>query len=104
MVEAMAGKDMAQFGRLLDEAWDLKKRIDPDSTTEIIEGILRRSSPFILGAKLMGAGGGGFLLLVCRSGEAGRALRAELEANPPNDRARFFEFDISAEGLAVTVC
>jgi fucokinase len=104
MVEAMAGKDMAQFGRLLGEAWNLKKRIDPDSTTEVIEEILRRAAPLLLGAKLMGAGGGGFLLLVCRSTDAAKALRAELEGAPPNDRARFFEFDISTEGLAVTVC
>ena len=104
MVEAMAAKDLDRFGRLLSEAWTLKKMIDPDSTTEVIEEILRRAAPMILGAKLMGAGGGGFLLLVCRSGDSAKALRGELEAHPPNDRARFFEFDISADGLAVTVC
>jgi galactokinase/mevalonate kinase-like predicted kinase len=104
MVEAMAAKDAARFGRLLNEAWNLKKRIDPESTTEVIEKILRQAAPMLLGAKLMGAGGGGFLLLFCRSGDSAKALRAELDAHPPNDRARFFEFAVSADGLAVTVC
>lgn len=104
MAEAMAGKDIVLFGRRLGQAWDLKKRIDPDSTTEVIEDILRRAEPEILGAKLMGAGGGGFLLLVGRSTDSARKLRTELEAHPPNDRARFFDFEISTEGLAVTVC
>jgi len=104
MVEALAAKDLERFGRRLGEAWELKKRIDPDSTTPVIEAILRQAGPMLLGAKLMGAGGGGFLLLACRSAEAARAVRAELEAHPPNDRARFFEFGVSAVGLAVTVC
>jgi fucokinase len=104
MAEAMASKDLAQFGSLLGEAWGLKKRIDPESTTEVIEEVLRRTAPFVLGAKLMGAGGGGFLLLACPSAGAVKALRENLEADPPNGRARFFDFDISADGLAVTVC
>ncbi len=104
MVEAMAAKDLTGFGRRLGEAWDLKKRIDPDSTTEVIEETLRRAAPLVVGAKLMGAGGGGFLLLVSPSADSAKALRQELEAHPPNDRARFFGFDISTEGLAVTVC
>ena len=32
------------------------------------------------------------------------AVRAMLETDPPNERARFFDFDISREGLVVTVC
>jgi len=31
-------------------------------------------------------------------------VRKMLEAEPPNARARFFEFDISREGLVVTAC
>jgi hypothetical protein len=27
-----------------------------------------------------------------------------LEKNPPNDKARFFDYSISREGLVVTVC
>ena len=103
MVEAMAGKDIRRFGELIDVAWNLNKQIDPDSTTEVIEEILSRIKPHIYGAKLLGAGGGGFLLMVCRTPDDAVAVRRLLTEAPPNDRARFFDFDISAEGLAVTV-
>ncbi|MEW5901118.1 MAG: L-fucokinase, partial [Acidobacteriota bacterium] len=104
LVEAMAGKDIRRFGELIEMGWNLKKEIDPDSTTEIIEEILRRARPRMHGATVLGAGGGGFLLIVCTSADDGRAVREELEKNPPNDRARFFGFEVSSEGLAVTVC
>jgi hypothetical protein len=32
------------------------------------------------------------------------AVREMLERDPPNDRARFFDFRVSTEGLVVTVC
>lgn len=41
--------------------------------------------------------------MVCRSPEDAAAVRQILNDAPPNDRARFFDFSISAEGLAVTV-
>jgi fucokinase len=104
MVEAMASKDMKRFGELTAVAWDLKKQIDPDSTTEVIEGIISRIQPHAHGAALLGAGGGGFLLIVCRSPQDAASVRSKLLDNPPNDRARFFDFDISSEGLAVTAC
>ena len=104
MSEAMAAKDMRRFGELIDLAWQLNKRIDPDSTTPVIEAILERIKKHIWGAKLLGAGGGGFLLIVAKSpGEAAKVRRI-LEEAPPNDRARFFEYDISHEGLNVTAC
>ena len=103
MVEAMAAKDIRRFGELIDVAWNLNKRIDPDSTTEVIEEILARIKPHIYGAKLLGAGGGGFLLMACRTQKDAAAVHQLLNEAPPNDRARFFDFDISAEGLAVTV-
>jgi len=103
MAEAMAAKDIRKFGEFIDVAWNLNKKIDPDSTTDVIEQILRNIQPHIYGAKLLGAGGGGFLLMVCRSPEDAAAVRKLLKVSPPNDRARFFDFSISAEGLAVTV-
>jgi fucokinase len=104
MSEAMAAKDAAAFGRLIDVAWRLNKRIDPASTTPDIETVLAKIRRHIYGAKLLGAGGGGFLMIAARSPEDARRIRAKLEAAPPNGRARFFDFGISREGLSVTVC
>jgi galactokinase/mevalonate kinase-like predicted kinase len=81
----------------------LNNRLDPQSTTPEIESLLERVSSRIWGAKLLGAGGGGFLLLVCRSPEDAAQVRDEFLARPPNHRARFFDYDINREGLAVTV-
>jgi galactokinase/mevalonate kinase-like predicted kinase len=104
MAEAMSRKSVEEFGRLLNDAWGLKKGLDPESTTPMIESILRRVAGRIFGATLLGAGGGGFLLLVCRSEADAQEVRRTLTHNPPNTRARFFEFDVNQEGLVVTVC
>jgi len=104
VADAMARKDLPEFGRLVDVAWELNKRLDPNSTTEEVEAILDRIRPHVHGAKLLGAGGGGFLLMVCKSPQDAAAVREMLEAEPPNERARFFDFNISREGLVVTVC
>ena len=104
VADAMARKDLPAFGRLMAEAWRQNKQLDPDSSNEQIEEMLARVGPHLHGAKLLGAGGGGFLLMVCRSTEDARAVRRMLEADPPNERARFFDFDINHEGCAISVC
>ena len=45
----------------------------------------------------------GFMMIVCKSADDD-AVRNMLESAPPNDRARFFDFDVSREGLIVNVC
>jgi len=104
MAEAMSRKDGCRFGEFIDLAWRLNKRIDPESTTPEIEEILARIRRRIYGAKLLGAGGGGFLLLVCRSEADAAAVRKILETHPPNPRARFFSYEIGDRGLQVTAC
>ena len=104
VAEAMARKDIAEFGRLIDQVWQLNKRLDPDSSNRQIEQMLSRVRPWIHGAKLLGAGGGGFLLLICKSPQDAARVQAELDSNPPNDKARFFEFAVSMAGLGVSVC
>jgi galactokinase/mevalonate kinase-like predicted kinase len=104
MAEVIAGKDLSSFGRLLDVAWQLNKRLDPHSSNEEIESLLGRAAPHIHGAKLLGAGGGGFLLLVCKSSDDAGRLKSIFQAAPPNPRARFFEFGVSPAGLALSVC
>ena len=53
MAEAMGRKDIRQFGRMIDRAWNLNLQLDPQSTTPEIEELLARIRPYIYGAKLL---------------------------------------------------
>ncbi|HPD13460.1 MAG TPA: L-fucokinase [Planctomycetota bacterium] len=104
MAEAMGRRDLPEFGRLLGRSWELHKQLNPEATSGPLEALMARVQPFVHGARIVGAGSGGFLLMVCKSPEDAAAVRKELEAAPPNERARFFDFEISRTGLVVTAC
>ena len=104
IAEAMSRKSLEEFGRLIELARELTKDINPNINNEQVETLLARVRPHLFGARLLGAGGGGFLLMICKSPADAQAIRDSLNAQPPNDRARFFDFNVSKEGLVVTVC
>ncbi len=55
--------DLDDFGRLLDESWQLKKKTGEHiSTNSIDELYMAGKNAGALGGKLLGAGGGGFLV------------------------------------------
>ncbi len=58
------GRDFADFGVLLHEGWKLKRRLSSKVTTPWIDELYERARDAgAVGGKLLGAGGGGFLLL-----------------------------------------
>lgn len=62
-VEALTSGNLAAFGCLLHETWMLKRELsDKVSTPEIDELYYRACKAGALGGKVLGAGGGGFLL------------------------------------------
>jgi galactokinase/mevalonate kinase-like predicted kinase len=103
LVVAMENGDMQGFGKLIERALQLKKEIDPSSSNPEIEKILEKFKPYRVGATFLGAGGGGFLLVVCKSPEDAAKAKKTLEKNPPNPEARFFDYSINTTGLEVTV-
>jgi len=57
-------KDILEFGKLLNEAWQIKKSLtDKISTFQIDDIYLRARKTGAVGGKILGAGGGGFMLL-----------------------------------------
>ncbi|CCX59773.1 predicted kinase related to galactokinase and mevalonate kinase [Blautia hydrogenotrophica CAG:147] len=55
--------DLDDFGRLLDYTWKLKRQTGAAISTDSIDGLYARGiAAGALGGKLLGAGGGGFLL------------------------------------------
>lgn len=63
--EVLTGRgDLRDFGALLHETWELKRSISPDVSTPMIDDIYDRARKAgAIGGKLLGAGGGGFVLL-----------------------------------------
>ena len=55
---------ITDFGKLMHEGWRLKKKFVPGVSTRLVdEAYTVAQSKGALGGKLLGAGGGGFLLL-----------------------------------------
>lgn len=66
MKNALLRGHLDDFGHLLHEAWQTKKHMDPAITTPQIDEMYeagRREGA--IGGKILGAGGGGYLLLYC---------------------------------------
>lgn len=60
----LTGGDLDEFGRLLDYTWKLKRGVNSAvSTSQIDQAYATAVKAGALGGKLLGAGGGGFLLL-----------------------------------------
>lgn len=60
-------RDLDDFGRLLDETWKLKRQTGDKVSTDSIDEIYQKGcAAGAVGGKLLGAGGGGFLLFYVR--------------------------------------
>jgi len=71
--------NLESFGKLLDENWQLKKSLSSKiSGSEIDDIYMLGKKNGALGGKLLGAGGGGFLLFYCRKENQG-ALRIAMK-------------------------
>ncbi len=103
MKEDLDHRNIDAFGGKIADAWELNKTLDPGTSNEEIEAILGRISHLIHGAKLLGAGGGGFFFIVTRGIEESQKVRQILKDEPPNERARFFDFEVDPEGLKISV-
>jgi D-glycero-alpha-D-manno-heptose-7-phosphate kinase len=57
------GNDITDFGRLLHESWMLKRQISANISPDFIDTIYEKARKSgAIGGKLLGAGGGGFML------------------------------------------
>jgi fucokinase len=66
LARAIASLDLERFGTLVHQAWLLNKTLDPQTSYPAIERLFSALAPHVYGAKLVGAGGGGFLVAVTR--------------------------------------
>ena len=69
--------DIVDFGRLLHESWRLKKSLSDKVSTSHIDDIYETGiKNGAIGGKLLGAGGGGFMLFFVKPGDRDRLKQA----------------------------
>jgi len=83
-------------------SWAMNQRLDEGTNPPVIRKIIQRVDDYLLGYKLLGAGGGGYLMMLAKSADAALRAKQNLESNPPNDRARFVDFTVSKSGFQVS--
>lgn len=77
-----ARRDITAFGKLLHDAWEIKRQLHPSITTTDIDAAYQRGLAFgLLGGKLLGAGNGGFLIMCASSPEQALLARTQLYAD-----------------------
>jgi D-glycero-alpha-D-manno-heptose-7-phosphate kinase len=101
------GGDITSFGELLDEAWQIKRKLSAKTSNAAVDGMYDRArASGAIGGKLTGAGGGGFMLLFvppARQDEVKAALsdliHVPFDIEPFGSRIIFYgsEADYSAE-------
>ena len=100
--------DLSAFGELLDEGWQLKRSLTGKISTRQIDAMYeaaRRAGA--VGGKLLGAGGGGFLLLFARPedqdgirGALGGLLHVPFRFDSSGSRIIFYEQDQAVQSAA----
>ena len=69
--------DITDFGRLLHETWMLKKQLASSVSTDFIDEVYERAMKAgAIGGKILGAGGGGFILFFARPEDHPKLLEA----------------------------
>ncbi|HIK02032.1 TPA: galactokinase [archaeon] len=93
--DALEKGDTSEFGKLLSEHWRLKKERSPSSTTPQVDKLYSSAlENGAIGGKLVGAGGGGFLMFYAEDAEKLRETMAKAGA-------REMKFGFDFEGSRV---
>lgn len=97
ILEAIEGSEFDRWGQLLDEHWQQKKRMSTKISLSGVDTIYDevRSRFGVLGGKIIGAGGGGFLMLYSRG------HHADLERYMESQGMRRLHYTIEPEGTKV---
>lgn len=72
--EALMNGDIDEMGVIMMEAWRLHQELDPFCSNESVDRLFEFADPYCCGYKLVGAGGGGFALLLAKDPDCAHKL------------------------------
>jgi len=75
--DALYSGDLSEFGEILDRNWQLKQQLASKISNEDINALYTKAmTAGATGGKILGAGGGGFLLMYCEKEKQDRVREA----------------------------
>lgn len=99
MRKALLAGHLNEFGSLLDEAWQAKKGLSNKISTSAIDELYALARAHgVLGGKIAGAGGGGFLILYCEQKYQPALREAFASRDVPE-----LKFEFESEGAQVII-
>jgi galactokinase/mevalonate kinase-like predicted kinase len=100
--EAFQYGDLQQVAIATGISWQLNQNLDSGTNTPETQAIINLISDYMISCKLLGAGGGGYMLIFAKDLEAAARIRSTLNSKPLNNRARFVDWSISPHGFKVS--
>jgi len=100
--DALQRDDWNGLCEAVRRSWNLNQRLDSGTNPPSVQAIMEKIGDYVSATKLLGAGGGGYMVFLAKDVEAAGQIRRLLAANPPNDRARFVDVSLSTKGFQVT--
>ena len=87
---------LVNFGKILNESWQLKRSLERKISSKIIDNYYSRAIKHgASGGKLLGAGGGGFLLFYVESKYQQSVIKSLKEL-------QYFKFEFDSSGSRIT--
>jgi len=97
--DALMHSDLSTFGDILHQGWDVKKKFSAKITNPVIDKLYETARNHgALGGKLLGAGGGGYLLLYCDFGKKYEVTKVLTKAG-----GQIVDFSFEPKGLQTWV-
>ncbi|CAN8287936.1 unnamed protein product [Cochlearia groenlandica] len=93
--EALMNCEVDEIGEIMTEAWRLHQELDPYCSNEFVDRLFAFSKPYCSGFKLVGAGGGGFSLLLAKDRDKAMELRQRLEEEHSEFDVKVYNWTIS---------
>lgn len=102
MFDAIQQCNFEQTGKMIGRSWDLNRALDPGTNTPQVQSIIDRVNDYTYGLKLLGAGGGGYMLMCARDEASAAKIKTLLTTTPPNNKARFVEMTLNTRGFEIS--
>jgi galactokinase/mevalonate kinase-like predicted kinase len=102
LAQTIQQSDYLHTARMVAHSWKLNNALDSGTNTPEVQRIIDVIGDYTAGFKLLGAGGGGYMLIAAKDPVAALKMRKVLNENPPNRTGRFVEMNVSQTGFQVS--